>query len=48
MEYCPYPKYGMIYMPDMYKLQVRKIYLKNKQKLKLNFQNTSLLNNPPF
>ena len=24
MEHCPCPKYGMIYRPDMYNLQLKK------------------------
>ena len=45
MEYCPYPKYDMIYRPDMYNLQVRKKHPKNEQELKLTFQKMPLLNN---
>ena len=48
MEYCPCPKYGMIYRPDMYNLQVRKKHLKNEQELKFNFQIMSLSNNHQY
>ena len=33
MEHCPCPKYGMIYSPDIYNLQIRNKHLKNEQEL---------------
>ena len=45
MKYSPYPKYGMIYSPDMDNLQIgQKKHLKNDQELKFTFHNMSLLN----
>ena len=34
MEHCPCPKYGMIYGPDKYSLQVSKKTSENEQVLK--------------
>ena len=38
MEHCLYPKYDMIYRPDMHNLQVRKKHFQNEQELKFTFQ----------
>ena len=45
---CQCPKYGMIYMSDMYRLQIRKKHLKNEQELKFTFQIIPLLNNHQY
>ena len=44
MKHCLYLKYGIIYRPEMGKLQVRKKHLKNEKELKVIFQNKPLLN----
>ena len=44
MKHCLYLKYGIIYRPEMGKLQVRKKHLKNEKELKVTFQNKPLLN----